>query len=176
MGLMKILLGFVIFASLSTQAEVEKNVESMIEEVNTLRETLVNGVTDTPDLNTFKAVCKPVGMNLKKKAEALNVKIRQASDRYRNPENKANLVETQALQTFRKDKDRASFWLETDGQKHYFRRINVIKQCLACHGEENRRPEFVRSQFPGDKAFGFQPGDLRGLYHVILPPKAPGGS
>lgn len=40
--------------------------------------------------------------------------------------------------------------------------------CLACHGEKNTRPEFVKEKFPEDRAHGFNAGDLRGLYSVFV--------
>lgn len=160
----------ILLAALSPMAlgNTTQKVEAMIEEINTLRETLVNGVTERPSPETFQAVCKPVGVNLKKRAGELGVKVRQASDKYRNPEHKATALEMTALQTFRSDKDKVGYWQEKDGQRHYFRRIDVLNQCLACHGPKDQRPQFVTSKFPDDRAFGFKQGDLRGVYHVIL--------
>lgn len=165
---MKAIILILLVSGLSAHGDRKKSVESMVEEINTLRETLVNGVTENPDLNTFKAVCKPVGMNLKKKAKQLNVKVRQASDRFRNPQHKATPLELKAIEVFKKDSQKTGYWLEKGNKQHYFRRINVLKQCLACHGDKVTRPEFVKKKFPEDKAFGFQQGDLRGIYHVVV--------
>ena len=41
--------------------------------------------------------------------------------------------------------------------------------CLACHGANDARPEFVKQGYPEDKAFDFEVGDLRGLYSVFVP-------
>jgi hypothetical protein len=51
----------------------------------------------------------------------------------------------------------------------YFRRITVEPACLACHGKREARPEFVKKNYPQDKAFGFAAGDLRGVYSVFIP-------
>lgn len=168
---MKAIIWILLLSGLSAHGDVKKSVESMVEEVNTLRETLVNGVTDSPDMNTFKAVCKPVGMNLKQKAKALNVEARQVADKYRNPKNKATPLEMRAIQVFHKHHRRTSYWVNEGGKDHYFRRINVLKQCLACHSDKETRPDFVKNKFPQDKAFGFKEGDLRGVYHIIVESK-----
>ena len=51
----------------------------------------------------------------------------------------------------------------------YFRRIVVEPACLACHGEQSARPDFVLQGYPNDRAYGFAVGDLRGLYAVFVP-------
>ena len=62
-----------------------------------------------------------------------------------------------------------AFWQEDDHGVRYFRRIAVEASCLACHGAQGERPSFVKTKYPEDLAFDFQPGDLRGLYEVIIP-------
>lgn len=41
--------------------------------------------------------------------------------------------------------------------------------CLACHGTKASRAAFVKDNYPDDKAFDFQVGDLRGMYAVFIP-------
>ncbi|MFO8099786.1 MAG: hypothetical protein R6T83_09240 [Salinibacter sp.] len=31
------------------------------------------------------------------------------------------------------------------------------------------RPDFVKEGYPDDRAYGFEPGDLRGIYAVFVP-------
>ena len=57
---------------------------------------------------------------------------------------------------------------ETDGWR-YARRITVQPSCLACHGPKDQRPDFVKTGYPDDRAYGFEAGDLRGLYAVFVP-------
>ncbi len=59
---------------------------------------------------------------------------------------------------------------EMDGREgvRYFRRIAVEEACLACHGAKEERPEFVKQGYPEDRAYGFEVGDLRGLYSVFI--------
>lgn len=41
--------------------------------------------------------------------------------------------------------------------------------CLACHGEKDSRPEFIKEKYPDDRAYGFKKGDLRGVISVLIP-------
>jgi hypothetical protein len=63
-------------------------------------------------------------------------------------------------------------WVKTsmDGKAgvRYFRRITVEPACLACHGPKDSRPQFVKDGYPYDRAYGFDVGDLRGLYSVFV--------
>jgi hypothetical protein len=45
----------------------------------------------------------------------------------------------------------------------------VEDACLACHGSEDTRPDFVKQGYPDDKAFDFEVGDLRGVYSGFVP-------
>ena len=58
----------------------------------------------------------------------------------------------------------------------YFRRITVRSACLECHGRKEKRPAFVRERYPEDRAFGFERGDLRGVYSIFVPEPEPDGS
>jgi hypothetical protein len=51
----------------------------------------------------------------------------------------------------------------------YYRRINVEASCLACHGSQQSRPDFVKAKYPDDLAYNFNVGDLRGMYSVFIP-------
>jgi hypothetical protein len=45
----------------------------------------------------------------------------------------------------------------------------VQPSCLACHGPKDERPAFVKKDYPEDRAYGFEDGDLRGIYAVFVP-------
>ena len=161
----------VMFTALLSLAEMENHpVVEKVEEINTLRETLVKGVSGTTQVTppVFKAVCKPVGMRAKAIAKENGWKFRQASEKYRNPNHKPTALELEAIKRFEKESLTSFFETDKSGNRHYFRRITVQKACLACHGPKDKRPEFIKNKFPQDKAFGFKEGDLRGIYHVEL--------
>ena len=63
--------------------------------------------------------------------------------------------------------------IEGKGYKRYVRPIFVEPACLACHGEKDKRPDFIVKKYPKDKAFDFKVGDLRGIISVMIPDDKP---
>lgn len=156
--------------------ELAKAVQE-IENLDGLRSGLAStleGRTEAPTGQTFKEVCKPVGMQAKKLSKENGWKIKQIANKYRNPAHAPdNLHSTMALAKFEQNPELMGFWEpETlDGQPgiRYYRRINVEASCLGCHGAKESRPEFVKNKYPQDLAFDFKEGDLRGMYAVFIP-------
>lgn len=160
----------------SLPAELGKAVQE-IEVLDALRSGLAStleGSDEMPTGGTFKQVCKPVGMRAMQLSQENGWKVKQISNKYRNPAHAPDNEKSQmALAKFEADPDLAGFWdRETlDGQSglRYYRRINVEASCLACHGAKNDRPDFVKAKYPEDKAYDFNVGDLRGMYAVFIP-------
>ncbi len=151
-----------------------------IENLTQMRSQLASYLKDSTDPvtpDTFKEVCKPVGMRSKEIAKENGWKIKPVASKYRNPDHKPNLQEQIALAQFNNNPELIGFWQEdsVNGEKglHYFRRINVEGSCLACHGAKNNRPEFIKNKFPQDLAYDFKEGDLRGMYSVFIPELKP---
>ncbi|MDR5640194.1 MULTISPECIES: DUF3365 domain-containing protein [unclassified Thermosynechococcus] len=144
-----------------------------IEQLDQMRIGLAStleGSTTEPTLDTFKAVCAPVGKKAKEIAAANGWQLRQVALKYRNPNHAPRTaLEVQALNRFDNNRQLQAFW-QTDAEGvHYFRRIDVQASCLACHGAKNRRPAFIQEKYPSDRAYGFRVGDLRGMYAVTIP-------
>jgi hypothetical protein len=150
--------------SFADMIKVEKNVEG----VDSLRSALSQTITSKADEKLFKQVCKPVGIQIKNIKKTESISIRQASHKPRNPKHLADPDEMLAISLLQKRKDVDSLWLDIDGKKHYFKRITVEKNCLSCHGAKSLVPSFVKAKYPGDRAYNFKEGDLRGVYHVKL--------
>lgn len=149
-------------------------VTSEIERINSLRESLVGGVQGEVTKDTFKAVCKPVGVQLKKFANKNNFKIKQAALKYRNENHKSNAIEAKVLKDMKVDKNLIATWKQADsGGQYYFRRIDVKPACLNCHGTKSKRPAFIKKGYPNDKAFDFEVGELRAIYSVFIPESKP---
>ncbi|MGQ9862961.1 MAG: Tll0287-like domain-containing protein [Bacteroidia bacterium] len=55
----------------------------------------------------------------------------------------------------------------------YFKPILVMPTCLKCHGQEKDLDPLalaeIRKRYPADKATGFSPGQLRGIWRVEIP-------
>jgi len=156
--------------------EVVQAIES-IENIDLMRSELAKSLenaTEPPTMETFKEVCRPVGMRLKEVGAENGWQVKQIAQKYRNPAHAPQtLHETMAIAKFEQNPDLIGFWeqenLKGEPGIHYYRRINVSKSCLACHGVKNTRPEFIAEKYPQDLAFDFKEGDLRGVYSVFIP-------
>lgn len=126
---------------------------------------------------TFKRVCKPVGMRAKAVARDSGWVVQQLAKKYRNPAHQLDSIAAVAYARFAENPSHRSHWRRTtmNGTAgwRYFQRITVESSCLACHGPKEERPDFVKNGYPDDTAYGFDPGDLRGLYAVFVPDPTP---
>lgn len=153
---------------------VERTVETTIHDLNAMRESLAATMDpDSVDQETFSRVCKPVGKRAQSIAQTHNWNVQQLARKYRTPAHRLDAEADSVYVQFVHDPERTEAWLrtvrdETPGWR-YFRRITVEPSCLACHGTKEDRPRFVKERYPEDRAYGFEEGDLRGLYAVFVP-------
>lgn len=145
--------------------------------INQMREALAVTLDKKPQseitADSFKEVCLPVGKELKRWGEEKGYLVRQISLKNRNPSNGLKSYDQKNYQKFLKDVSLNELTVLTDekelkGTLHYTR-IPVAQSCLHCHGEKDKRPQFIQSKYKDDKAYGFKPGELRGLYSVFVP-------
>ncbi len=154
-------------------AKVLSDAVRVVEEIDVMRSKLAKSIDPEEikvDQETFAMVCKPVGMQAKKIAQKKGWKFRQLAMKYRNPKNKADHQGIKAMEKFKGEPELQGFWtIESKlGKKgfRYFKRITVEPACLNCHGKKENRPDFIKSKYPDDRAFGFSSGDLRGVYSI----------
>lgn len=143
-----------------------------IEFLDRMRQSLASTLKETdekPTLETFKQVCKPVGMRAKQLSQNNPWDVKQVAEKYRNPAHAPTAREAVALEKFAKNPDLFGFWETSNQETFYYRRINVEATCLKCHGAKAQRPDFVKQRYPEDKAYNFEVGDLRGMYRVVIP-------
>lgn len=148
-----------------------------IEYLDAMRSGLASGLegmTTEPTMETMKQVCRPLGMRAMQLSQENGWQVKQLSEKYRNPAHKPDTLNaTVALTRFKQNPDLVAFWdTETiDGQMgtRYYRRIDVEASCLVCHGLQASRPQFVKDNYPEDRAYNFNVGDLRGMYSVFIP-------
>lgn len=135
------------------------------------REFIKPGVEVTEE--TFKRVCGAVGKRVKEISKSEGVVIRHAAVKFRNPANAATPAEAALIESFERDPKLKAIDEEdtVDGKKYFrvTRPIRVEAACLACHGEKDSRPEFIKKKYPDDSAYGFKKGDLRGIISVLIP-------
>lgn len=175
--LLMVLMGNPAIANAETNpVQLSKAVQE-IEYLDAMRSGLASTLKDqpeVPDLDTFKKVCKPVGMRAKQLSQENNWQVKQIAKKYRNPDHAPDSLQAlMALAKFEQNPQLIGFWnQETLNGKEgtrYYRRINVEASCLACHGAKGNRPEFVKEKYPQDLAYDFKVGDLRGMYAVFIP-------
>ena len=125
------------------------------------------------DATTFQRVCKPVGVEAKRVAKTNGWMLSQLAEKYRNP---GHQLDPDAAAVFRQmagDPALLGLWRRSElhgrSGTRYFRRIEVETACLACHGPKDSRPQFIKQDYPDDRAYNFRPGDLRGVFAVFVP-------
>lgn len=134
----------------------------------------LEGRSEEPTLQTMKEVCKPVGMKAAAIGQENGWQVRQVAAKFRNPDHApTSAQERQVIDLFHRQPAITGLWQPATAEQGtgvtYYRRINVEPSCLACHGTRASRPAFVTENYPADRAFDFQPGDLRGMYAVFIP-------
>ncbi len=116
-------------------------------------------------------------------SEAFGVKIKRTTFKYRNPKNKPDKYEEEALRYFEKffkegKKPPAHYVQKVKvGDKlvyRYYFPLKVLKLCLTCHGTPGKdiKPEVyeaIKKKYPEDKAVGYKEGDFRGVVRVEIP-------
>ncbi len=122
---------------------------------------------------TFKSVCGAVAKRVKEIAEKEGFTVRHASAKNRNPANAATAAELVLIDRFTTEPGVKELQDETlVNGKRFFRHtlpIYVEDACLSCHGAKEKRPDFIRTKYPEDKAYDFKTGDLRGIISILVP-------
>ena len=104
--------------------------------------------------------------------------IKRTSLKLRNPENKPDPMERGVLEVFAKLDDMGKqippkILIDDDNNVRYFAPIMTKNQCLACHGEVKtaisvKNYAFITTQYPADKAIGYNENDLRGMWSITF--------
>ncbi len=153
-------------------ARAVQEVEALDALRSSLARTFAAGGVAATD-STFAQVCKPVKGEAMRVAKETGWSIAQLAERNRNPDNTLDAEARHAFRQFQRDPALVSLTRRTTYKgvagTRYLRRVAVESSCLACHGGRDTRPDFVKKNYPADKAFGFAAGDLRGVYSVFIP-------
>lgn len=149
--------------------------QAAAEEIIAMRSALAKefvkpGMEITED--TFKNVCGAVAKRVKEMTEKQGLTIRHSALKYRNPKNAPTPEEAELIGKVMNGFTPAALSaVEKDGKRvfKFTKAIYVEEACLACHGDKDKRPKFIKEKYPEDKAFGFKAGDLRGIITVTAP-------
>lgn len=105
-----------------------------------------------------------------------NADIKRVSEKNRNPDNSPDAFEQMLLDLFDQNlknsgKANDTVLLDLNNKLVYAAPILLAQLCLQCHGligtdisDENN--SMIKKLYPDDKATGFVPGDLRGIWRI----------
>ena len=106
--------------------------------------------------------------------------VKQTSDRYRNPLDKPNNTELEAINFFKKHKNKNEYYSIHSADKYfnqrhvfYARKLVIEKSCLRCHGIPYKDVpaniyNLIVKEY-GNKAFNYHLGDVRGIISIVFP-------
>ncbi|MBL3599802.1 MAG: EAL domain-containing protein [gamma proteobacterium endosymbiont of Lamellibrachia anaximandri] len=94
------------------------------------------------------------------------------SDRPRNPNNRADEIEMEAIRHFQdnpEEKERMVPFAGPNGEPfyHFSQPIWIKPHCLKCHGKREDAPPSIRERY--NLAYEYELGDLRGVMSIKLP-------
>lgn len=168
------------------EAETAKAREAVAAYAGELKAKLTSSLAEGGAVGAIE-VCHKIAPELAKEhGEKSGLTIRRVTTRMRNPDAEPDDWDLKTIESFA-DRMRMGASLlnlemaETttmDGQPvlRYAKVIAVDALCLTCHGKDIAPPieQKLRDLYPDDKATGYQIGDLRAIFSVIVPMKPSG--
>ncbi len=105
------------------------------------------------------------------------IKLKQTALRVRNPLNKPDEWEENALNELQGDKKKKGYGelANINGKPvyRYMKPLYMEMQCLMCHSSPDAMPSpvkaFIENNYTVDKSFGYHAGELRGGISVLIP-------
>jgi hypothetical protein len=108
-------------------------------------------------------------------ARDLDYRIRQVSNRYRNPKNAPDAFESETLQKFYTSPYLKEHYAVTSLQGEpvfrYMQPFRAEQSCLECHGDPKEAPDYIKRLFPEEKdqAYNYKIGEIIGAASVTIP-------
>jgi hypothetical protein len=115
-------------------------------------------------------------------AREYNATIKRTALKIRNPKNEPDELEKQLLEAYQYTVEQGQSVKDNvqdleNGYMLYTKPIVLGNQlCLTCHGEvgktvSEKNFQLIKKLYPKDQAIGFKPGDLRGMWSILLSKK-----
>ena len=101
---------------------------------------------------------------------SLNISLQTVSDRPRNQDNQADKDELNAIDYFKNNTEKESFF--SDKNTNYYQFAYVLKiedKCLKCHGNIAQAPLFIQNKYK--EAYNYKLGEVRGIMSIKIPKK-----
>jgi hypothetical protein len=94
------------------------------------------------------------------------------SDRPRNPANRADRFEQEAIDWFRDNPEANERFTEIQTAEGvssllYTAPIHIEKLCLKCHGKREKAPQSIKDRY--SQAYDYRMGDIRGVVSIRIP-------
>ncbi|HCX21141.1 MAG: hypothetical protein CMB80_07560 [Flammeovirgaceae bacterium] len=124
--------------------------------------------------------CNTNAMEIVKKLEdSLQISIKRVTNKTRNPADSLTGIEKEIWEAYSYDPSQATAQLQefSDTELIFTQPIMIGSGvCLNCHGGvgaeiTNENYQLIKSLYPNDQATGYNLGDLRGMWRLIIPKK-----
>ena len=166
---------FTAAATYAQDAELARGAELLAPFKKNLQQALKAGLAESP----AEAIqgCSVKAPDIADALSVDGVRVGRSSHKLRNPDNEAPDWVRPVMQAYLDDpSSRSPHAVELDGNRRgYVEPIIVQPLCLTCHGSALAAD--IRTQidqlYPDDRATGFEPGDLRGVFWLEYPGDAP---
>lgn len=121
-------------------------------------------------------VCSTQAMPLTEKSAQVDPAVRsihRRTDQWRNPANRADRLDKQAMQQFREDRSLSEWSVpESEAITRYYQPLRILPMCLSCHGDPDTFSdeviESLGTHYAEDRATGYKEGELRGVIQVRI--------
>ena len=164
-------LAFTACASNAQDAELARGAELLAPFKQDLQKALKSGLADGPA--TAIQVCRVRAPGIADALSIEGIRMGRSSHKLRNPDNTAPDWVSPVMQAYLDDpSSRAPRAVKlADDRWGYVEPIMVQPICLTCHGSQlaPEVSEQIAELYPGDKATGFDAGDLRGVFWLEFP-------
>lgn len=142
---------------------------------DTLSQSLMSAIQSEGPVYAIE-FCNEQALNLTQSLTNTNWSISRQSYQNRNPLNQPNEYAAQALDSFQKMEfpQNRDQWIiiHTANDSRFYKPIVLMPHCMMCHGDPNQdisKPVLaaIQERYPHDKATGYIPHQLRGVWEVI---------
>lgn len=145
--------------------------EAVLPFKKSLKQALVSGLERGPV--PAISVCRMVAPQLAEEVSTDGVRVGRSSLKLRNPKNAPKPWMQPLLETYEQSPDQREPAVVAidDDTIGYVEPIFVQPLCVTCHGE-TLAPDLkskIDELYPEDRATGYAPGDLRGVFWAELP-------
>lgn len=184
--------GIVLTAGLMSCTEVNKKAEDLDRQelesqflekgasitaatFQTMSANLKNALTEGGVPSAIKYCNANVDSLMEDLSKVHQVDIRRTSDRVRNPLNTGTVGEMEVVRRYQsnlKENKLPEPLVEVaDNKVHYYAPIILMENCLKCHGRKDQDIveddyAIIKGYYPEDQAYGFQIGELRGIWSL----------